>query len=43
MLKAVAASGTRTLVAGCEFCADEVNASSSNAKRMEVLMVTMHA
>jgi hypothetical protein len=43
MLKAVAASGTRTLVAGCGFCADEASASSSNAQRIEGLMATMYA
>lgn len=41
MLKAVAASGTRTL--GCGFCAEEVSASSSNAQRIEALIATMYA
>jgi hypothetical protein len=43
MLKAVAASGTRTFVAGGGFCADEMHASRSEAQRTENLMATMYA
>ncbi len=38
MLKAAVASGTRTLVAGGEFCAGDVNAMDISSAQIAVLM-----